>query len=95
MEHLRLICIELQMAPTHTGVLIQGSDFMAVWQQGKDIDELSYLKPNVKAMLDEVHWWASAMMAARAAATESISRVPHEDRPPTGDKPCPSAYRPC
>jgi len=68
-EHLRLICIELQMAPTRTGVHIQGSDFMAVWQQGKDIHELSYLQPNVKAMLDELHWWARALMAARAAAT--------------------------
>jgi len=68
-EHLRLICIELQMAPTRTGVHIQGSDFMAVWQQGKDINELSYLQPNVKAMLNELYWWARALMAARAAAT--------------------------
>jgi len=68
-EHLRLICIELQMAPTRTGVHIQGSDFMAVWQQGKGINELSYLQPNVKAMLNELHWWARALMAARAAAT--------------------------
>jgi NAD(P)H-dependent FMN reductase len=36
-EHLRLICVELQMAPTRTGVHIQGGDFMAVWQGGKDI----------------------------------------------------------
>ena len=69
MEHLRLICVELQMAPMRTGVHIQGGDFMAVWQQGKDIDELTYLQPNVKTMLDELHWWASALMAARAAKT--------------------------
>ena len=66
-EHLRLICVELQMAPTRTGVHIQGADFMAVWQQGKDIKELSYLEQNSKAMLDELHWWASALMVARAA----------------------------
>ena len=65
-EHLRLICIELQMAPMRTGVHIQGADFMAVWQQGKDISELSYLQPNSKAMLDELHWWASALMVARS-----------------------------
>ncbi len=53
-EHLRLICVELQMAPTRTGVHIQGADFMAVEQ-------------NSKAMLDELHWWASALMVARAA----------------------------
>ena len=59
------------MAPTRTGVHIQGADFMAVWQQGKDINELSYLQPNAKAMLDELHWWASALMVARAAASRT------------------------
>jgi NAD(P)H-dependent FMN reductase len=65
-EQLRLICVELQMAPTRTGVHIQGGDFMAVWQQGKDIRELKYLEKNSKDMLDELHWWASALMAARS-----------------------------
>lgn len=67
-EHLRLSCVELQMAPTRHGVHIQGNDFMAVLQQGKDIKELSYLEPNSKAMIDELHWWASALMVARAAS---------------------------
>ncbi len=67
-EHLRLICVELQMAPTRVGVHIQGADFMAVWQQGKDIKELSYLEKNSKDMLDELLWWASALMIARAGA---------------------------
>jgi NAD(P)H-dependent FMN reductase len=65
-EQLRLICVELQMAPTRTGVHIQGGDFMAVWQQGKDIKELKYLEKNSKDMLDELHWWASALMVARS-----------------------------
>jgi NAD(P)H-dependent FMN reductase len=65
-EHLRLTCVELQMVPTRHGVHIQGADFMAVWQQGKDIKELTYLEQNVKAMLDELHWWAEALMVARA-----------------------------
>ena len=66
-EHLRLISVELQMAPTRTGVHIQGGDFMAVWQQGKDIKELTYLEQNSKTMLDELHWWASALKVARSA----------------------------
>jgi NAD(P)H-dependent FMN reductase len=66
-EHLRLICIELQMAPTRTGVHIQGADFMAVWKGDKEIKELTYLEANSKTMLDELHWWASALKAARAA----------------------------
>jgi NAD(P)H-dependent FMN reductase len=43
-EQLRLIAIELQMAPIRTGVHLQGADFMAVWKGEKDIAELSYLR---------------------------------------------------
>jgi NAD(P)H-dependent FMN reductase len=76
-EQLRLMCVELQMAPTRTGVHIQGADFMAVWQQGKDIKELTYLEQNAKSMLDELHWWASALMVARS---ETASRAARPDR---------------
>lgn len=65
-EHLRLISIELQMAPTRNGVHIQGGDFFAVWQQGKPISELTYLLPNVTTMLDELVWWTNALKVARA-----------------------------
>jgi hypothetical protein len=47
-------CLELQMAPTGTGIYLQGADFL-VWRGGKDIKELSYLEQNSKAMLDELH----------------------------------------
>jgi NAD(P)H-dependent FMN reductase len=66
-EHMRLISVELQMAPTRTGVHIQGGDFMSVWKGGKDIKELAYLEPNVKTMLDELVWWGNALRIARAA----------------------------
>ena len=66
-EHLRNISVELQMAPTRTGVHIQGGDFMAVWQQGKDLRELTYLEPNIATMLDELAWWSKALKTARAA----------------------------
>src|SRR5208282_1840956 len=36
-EQLRQVFVELQLAPTRTGVNIQGADFMAVWRQGKEI----------------------------------------------------------
>lgn len=65
-EQLRLITIELQMAPTRTGVHIQGADFMAVWQKGKSLAEIEYLQPNAKTMLDELVWWANALKVARA-----------------------------
>lgn len=67
-EQLRLICVELQMVPTRTGVHIQGADFIAVWRQGKSLTELEYLQPNVAAMLDELAWWTKALKSAREAA---------------------------
>jgi len=66
-EQLRLINVELQMAPMRTGVHIQGADFMAVWQQGKDITELTYLQANAKDMLDQLVWWTNALKIARDA----------------------------
>ncbi len=65
-EHLRLICVELQMAPTRSGIHIQGADFMAVLQQGKPITDLAYLDQGSKTLLDELQWWASALMVARS-----------------------------
>ncbi|MCB1447546.1 MAG: NAD(P)H-dependent oxidoreductase [Rhizobiaceae bacterium] len=66
-EHLRTIAIELQMAPTRSGVHIQGADFFAAWQQGKDLREFPHLEPNVKTMLDELAWWTAALKTAREA----------------------------
>lgn len=71
-EHLRLICVELQMAPTRTGVHIQGGDFMAVWKEGKKLEELGYLEKNSQVMLDELHWWASALKVARSQTVKSL-----------------------
>ena len=66
-EHLRTIAVELQMAPTRAGVHIQGADFFAAWQQGKDLREFAHLEPGVKAMLDELVWWSKALKIARDA----------------------------
>lgn len=67
-EHLRLIAVELQMAPTRTGVHILGGDFYEVVRGNKTLDDLAYLAPNVKNMLDELSWWARTLKGAREAA---------------------------
>jgi NAD(P)H-dependent FMN reductase len=64
-EQLRLIAIELQMAPTRTGVHIQGADFMAALQQGRPLEDLTYLQANAADMLDQLAWWARALKVAR------------------------------
>jgi NAD(P)H-dependent FMN reductase len=72
-EQLRLIAVELQMAPTRTGVHIQGADFMAVWKGGKAITDLAYLQQNATDMLDQLIWWANALKAAREQPTISAA----------------------
>jgi NAD(P)H-dependent FMN reductase len=74
-EQLRLISVELQMAPTRTGVHIQGADFMATWKEGKDLKDIAHLQQNATDMLDQLVWWTNALKAARerpalAAAAE-------------------------
>jgi len=49
-EQLRLVAAELQLATIRTGVYIQGADFMAVWQQGKELKEITYLEKGVNDM---------------------------------------------
>lgn len=73
-EQLRLICVELQMAPTRTGVHLAGADFMAAFRQGKPIAEFAYLKPTAEAMLDELVWWTSALKAAREAPLRAAAQ---------------------
>ncbi len=67
-EHLRLIAVELQMAPTRAGVHLQGADFMDVYRGEKSLAELEHLRPNVEQMLDDLVWWTGALSAARNPA---------------------------
>lgn len=66
-EQLRLICVELQMAPTRTGVHLGGADFFAAFREGKPISDFAYLNPTADAMLSELAWWTHALKAAREA----------------------------
>ena len=64
-EHLRLIAAELQLATIKNGVYIQGADFMAVWKEGKELKDITYLQAGVKDMLDQLAWWTRALKTAR------------------------------
>jgi len=64
-EQLRLIGVELQMAPTRSGVHIGGADFIGMLMHGKTFADMPHLEPTAAAMLDELSWWARALKAAR------------------------------
>jgi NAD(P)H-dependent FMN reductase len=68
-EQLRLIAVELQMAPIHGAVHIQGADFFGAWQQGLALEEMAHLQPSVQGLLEELAWWSKALKAAREVAS--------------------------
>lgn len=67
-EHLRGIAVELQMVPTRNAVHLGGGEFFKVSPLGQNADMAevdALLQPSLKALLDELAWWANATMAAR------------------------------
>jgi NAD(P)H-dependent FMN reductase len=63
-EQLRLVAVELQMAPVRSAVHIGMGDFFAL-QQGKAFAEFPHLEQAAVAMLDDLAWWTRALVVAR------------------------------
>ena len=72
-EQLRLISIELQMAPTRSGVHIGGADFIGMLMHGKSFADMPHLEPSAVTMLDELAWWAYALKSAREGALSKVA----------------------
>ncbi|MBA3447762.1 MAG: NAD(P)H-dependent oxidoreductase [Pseudaminobacter sp.] len=72
-EQLRMIAVEMQMAPTRAAVHILWPDYLSV-QQGKNLAEIDHLNQAAAAMLDDLAWWAKVLKTARDndAATASV-----------------------
>ena len=66
-EHLRNIAVELQMAPTRTGVHVTMEPFLAVMKGERALADFEHLNQGAAATLDELVWWAMALKAAREA----------------------------
>lgn len=64
-EQLRLICIELQMAPLRHAVHIATEPLIGVKQQGKRLEDYEYLTKSAEIMLDELAWWTYTLRTGR------------------------------
>jgi len=72
-EQLRLVTIELQMAPLRTAVHIPG-DLVRAAAQGKPVEDgLAALDPHLNACLDELVWWARALKAGREPVAQAAA----------------------
>ncbi len=66
-EHLRNMAIELQLAPTRTGVHITMDPYLAVAQGQKTLADFDFLNQGAEATLNELVWWTTALKTARDA----------------------------
>lgn len=69
-EHLRMVAVELRMAPTKHAVHIGMEPFIGILLQGKTLDDYAHLVTARTAMFDELVWWARALRTAREATVE-------------------------
>ncbi len=67
-EQLRLILIELRAAPLRDAVHIALAELIAMRSEGKTFSDFPYLTSSAGAMLNELAWWAKALLAARQQA---------------------------
>ena len=65
-EQLRLVAVELQMAPVRNAGHIGMVEFLGIWQQGKTFADYPHLAQAATGMLDDLAWWTKALKAARA-----------------------------
>ena len=63
-EHLRMIAVEVEMAPIRTAVHLQWPVVVDV-NGGKKLAAIDYLQDGAKGMLDQLAWWTNALKAAR------------------------------
>jgi NAD(P)H-dependent FMN reductase len=69
-EQLRLVAIELEMAPIRHAVHIPGDVYRAVMNETTPVDPERFKpsEPAADRMLDQLIWWAKALKTARMAA---------------------------
>ena len=65
-EQLRLVLVELQVAPLRSALHIGATEFVGVLQ-GKSFEDFPHLGGAARALLDELVWWTLALKTARAA----------------------------
>lgn len=65
-EHLRLIAVELQMAPIREAVHINGEQYFPVIMGGGDpLELLARYQDKAQSMISQLLWWTNALKEAR------------------------------
>jgi NAD(P)H-dependent FMN reductase len=72
-EHLRLICVELQMVPTRNAVHIDGDRYMALARGEKSFEDFDSLQRTAMGVLDELAWWVGVLSAVKEKPVRQVS----------------------
>ncbi|MGO4670172.1 NADPH-dependent FMN reductase [Bosea sp. 2RAB26] len=72
-EQLRMVAVELQMAPVPKSVNVGMAEFLGIWQQGKDFVDFPHLEQAAVALLDDLSWWSLTLKTGRQAASAQAS----------------------
>src|ERR1700730_12945822 len=64
-ETLRVVVIELQMAPIRQEVNIAMEPYLGIVQSGRSLNDYDYLVQSPEATVDHLVWWGEALKAAR------------------------------
>ena len=67
-EQLRLVAVELQMAPVRNAVHVGMVEYLGIARQGKSFDDFPHLAQAATGLLDDMAWWSRTLRSARAAA---------------------------
>lgn len=68
-EQLRLMLVELQVAPIRSAVHIGRPEFIELLLHGKTFADFPHLAQAAETMLDDLAWWTRTLRAGRAART--------------------------
>ena len=77
-EQLRLVCVELQMAPLRDAVHIGRTEFVGMLMEGKTFDDYPHLTSTANLMLTDLIWWTKALKTA-CDADKLGAPIPDDD----------------
>lgn len=64
-EQLRLMLVEVQVAPIRSAVHVMRAEFVEMLMHGKQMDDYPHLAQAAELMFDDLIWWAQTLRAGR------------------------------
>ena len=74
-EQLRLICIELQLAPLRNAVHISMDRYLAIVKGEKQIGDFDHLNTGATRLIDDLVWWGEALSVAGHRVATSAQQL--------------------